>query len=171
PACPAQAGVFLAPEPGGMMTTTTQFLRCRLCGETVPAAPVHVCEACFGPLEVVYDDDAIAASLTREAVAARPPNLWRYRELLPLDGEPRVGHDVGFTPLLPAPSLGEALGIADLWIKNDAANSPTLSFKDRVVAVAVNRALEFDLPAVGCASTGNLANAVAARAAGAGLPA
>lgn len=153
------------------MTTTTQFLRCRLCGETVPAAPVHVCEACFGPLEVVYDDDAIAASLTREAVAARPPNLWRYRELLPLDGEPRVGHDVGFTPLLPAPSLGEALGIADLWIKNDAANSPTLSFKDRVVAVAVNRALEFDLPAVGCASTGNLANAVAARAAGAGLPA
>ena len=153
------------------MTTTTQFLRCRLCGESVPAAPVHVCEACFGPLEVVYDDAAIAASLSRETIAARPPNLWRYRELLPLNGEPRVGHDVGFTPLLPAPSLGRALGIEDLWIKNDAANSPTLSFKDRVVAVAVNRALEFDLPAVGCASTGNLANAVAARAASAGLPA
>jgi threonine synthase len=97
--------------------------------------------------------------------------MWRYRELLPLDGEPKVGRDVGFTPLVPAPRLGDALGIDDLWIKNDSVNHPTLSFKDRVVGVAVNRALELGLEAVGCASTGNLANATAAQAAAAGLPA
>jgi threonine synthase len=132
---------------------------------------VHVCEYCFGPLEVVYDDKSVAKDLTRALIESRPPDIWRYRELLPLEGAPKVGRGVGFTPLIPAPRLGQALGIEDLWIKNDAVNHPTLSFKDRVVAVAINRALEFSLDAVGCASTGNLANAVAAQAATAGLPA
>ena len=146
-------------------------LRCQLCGHTVKAAPVHVCEECFGPLEVTYDGDVVRRTLTRAAIAGRPKNLWRYRELLPLERAPRVGLDVGFTPLVRAPRLGKALGIRDLWIKNDAVNHPTLSFKDRVVAVAINRAVELGLTAVGCASTGNLANAVAAQAAAAGLPA
>jgi threonine synthase len=113
----------------------------------------------------------VARTFRRDVIAARPANLWRYRELLPLDSPPRVGLDVGFTPLARADRLGSLLGIDDLWIKNDAVNHPTLSFKDRVVAVAVNRAIEFGLTAVGCASTGNLANAVAAQAAAAGLPA
>ena len=152
-------------------STLLDTLRCRLCGHEVPAAPVHVCEECFGPLEVVYDDDLVRSRLTRELVESRPPDLWRYRELLPLTGEPRAGRGTGFTPLLPAPRLGEALGIPDLWIKNDSVNHPTLSFKDRVVAVALNRALELGLEAVGCASTGNLANAVAAQARAVGLPA
>jgi threonine synthase len=150
--------------------SSNQILRCRLCGAETLAEPTHVCETCFGPLEIVYDAAAFQG-LTRARIAARPKNLWRYRELLPLEEAPRVGLAVGFTPLIPAPRLGAALGIEDLWIKNDAVNHPTLSFKDRVVAVAVNRALEFGLSAVGCASTGNLANAVAAQAAAAGLPA
>ncbi|HEY0808652.1 MAG TPA: threonine synthase [Longimicrobiales bacterium] len=153
------------------MSSVLDFLRCRLCGHTVTAAPIHVCEECFGPLEVVYDDDVVRTRLTRATITARPPNIWRYRELLPLTREPRVGQEVGFTPLVRAPRLGAELGIDDLWLKNDAVNYPTLSFKDRVVAVAINRALEFGLPAVGCASTGNLANAVAAQAAAAGIPA
>ena len=147
-----------------------QILRCRVCGAETPAAPIHVCEDCFGPLELVYDAESLSG-LTRERIAERPPTLWRYRELLPLEGDPRIGLAVGFTPLVPAPRLGDELGIDDLWIKNDAVNHPTLSFKDRVVAVAINRAIEFGLDAVGCASTGNLANSVAAQAAAAGLPA
>lgn len=162
-------GPTAAVSPSG--STTTGTLRCRLCGESVPAAPVHVCEYCFGPLEVVYDEGAVRRTLSREAVAARAPNLWRYRELLPVGGEPQVGAEVGFTPLVPAPRLGAALGIEELWVKNDAVNYPTLSFKDRVVAVALNRAHELGLDAVGCASTGNLANAVAAQAAQLGVPA
>ncbi|HEY8483369.1 MAG TPA: threonine synthase [Longimicrobiales bacterium] len=154
-----------------MSACLEETLRCRLCGTEVPAGPVHVCGECFGPLEVVYDEEAISRVVTRELIESRPPTMWRYRELLPLSGEPRVGLSVGFTPLVPAPRLGKALGIRDLWIKNDAVNYPTLSFKDRVVAVAINRAFEFGLTAVGCASTGNLANAVAALAAEAGLPA
>jgi threonine synthase len=153
------------------VSTILNALKCRLCGYTTEAAPVHVCEQCFGPLEVIYDEAAVSATLSRENITARPPNLWRYRELLPLAEPPRVGLDVGFTPLIRAERLGAALGIDDLWIKNDAVNHPTLSFKDRVVAVAINRALEFGLTAVGCASTGNLANAVAAQAAAAGLTA
>lgn len=151
--------------------TAERGLRCRLCGEAVAAGPVHVCEYCFGPLEVVYDDGANGRRITRERIAARPPDLWRYRELLPADGEPRVGRGVGFTPLVPAPRLGARLGIENLWLKNDGANHPTLSFKDRVVATALQQALAFGLSTVGCASTGNLANAVAAQAAAAGLDA
>lgn len=152
-------------------TTTKDSLECKLCGNRVEVSPLHVCDECFGPLEVHYDLEEVARRLTRETIRSRPWDLFRYRELLPLDREPTVGRGVGATPLLPAPRLGRALGIDDLWIKCDSSNHPTQSFKDRVVAVALNRALEFGISVVGCASTGNLANAVAAQAAGAGLEA
>jgi threonine synthase len=129
-----------------------------------------VCD-CLAPLEVLYDVEGWKRDLTRERIASRPPTMWRYRELLPLENDPTVSLSVGFTPLLPAPRLAKALGCRKLWIKNDAVNPPTLSFKDRVVAVAVNKALEFGFKTIACASTGNLANAVAAHAAAAGLEA
>jgi threonine synthase len=144
-------------------------LACRECGRAYDLAPLYVCESCFGPLEVRYDYRRIAASLTREEVARRPPTMWRYRELLPLDGDPSVGAAVGFTPLVPAPRLGRALGLSRLYLKNDAVSHPTLSFKDRVVAVALSKSVEFGFRTVACASTGNLANSVAAQAASAGL--
>jgi threonine synthase len=122
-------------------------------------------------LEVDYDYAAVKESLSREKIALRPETMWRYRELLPLDGEPTVGAQVGGTPLIRADRLAEALGVEQLWIKNDAVNFPTLSFKDRVVAVALSKAREFGFKTVGCASTGNLANSVAANAAAAGLEA
>ena len=165
---PACWGVFIWNE---VALPERRQLRCRLCAEEVPLGPSHVCEYCFGPLEVVYDTEAIKQNVTRDVISSRAQNLWRYREMLPFDGDPRVGREVGFTPLVPAPRLGAALGIDDLWIKNDATNYPTLSFKDRVVAVAINQALAFGISVVGCASTGNLANAVAAQAAAAGLEA
>jgi threonine synthase len=144
-------------------------LQCKDCGRRWPKEPVAACAECWAPLEPVYDLDAVRRRLTRDAVAARPPDLWRYRELLPLDREPTVGHGTGFTPLVAAPRLGRRLGIEELWIKYDAACHPTLSFKDRLVAVALSKAREFGMDTVGCASTGNLANAVAAGAARAGL--
>lgn len=146
-------------------------LKCRECGREYPKRPVAGCEDCFAPLEVDYDYAAISRVLSREVIASREKNLWRYRELLPLDGEPVVGRASGATPLVRAERLGRALGLKNLYIKNDSVNYPTLSFKDRVTAVAVNKAREFGLDAVGCASTGNLANSVAANAAAAGLPA
>ena len=146
-------------------------LRCRSCSKDHPLGLIAACSECWSPLDPVYDLDGVRATFTRETIAARPRDLWRYRELLPITGSPRVGIGTGFTPLLPAPRLGRRLGIDDLWIKYDAGNHPTLSFKDRLVAVALTRALELKLPVVGCASTGNLANAVAAGAAAAGLPA
>ncbi|HEX8091564.1 MAG TPA: threonine synthase [Blastocatellia bacterium] len=146
-------------------------LRCRECGRQYPKRPVAGCEDCFAPLEVDYDYAAISRVLSREVIASRGENLWRYRELLPVDGEPVVGRASGATPLIRAERLGRALGLNNLYVKNDGVNSPTLSFKDRVTAVAVNKAREFGLDAVGCASTGNLANSVAANAAAAGLPA
>lgn len=152
-------------------TATKDSLKCKICGNLVEAGLQHVCEECFGPLEVQYDLEEISRTLTREKIEGRYPDLFRYRELLPLEEKPRVGKGVGFTPLLPAPALGEAIGIQDLWIKCDSSGHPTQSFKDRVVAVAINRAIEFGLDVVGCASTGNLANAVAAQAAAAGLEA
>jgi len=144
-------------------------LSCRECGAAYPAKPQAVCEFCFGPLEVVYDYAGIADRLDPGVLQRRPTSMWRYRELLPIDGEATVGLQVGWTPLLPAPRLGQVLGLQDLWIKNDAVNFPTLSFKDRVVAVALSKALEFGFDVVGCASTGNLANSVAAQAASVGL--
>lgn len=144
-------------------------LKCRLCGKAYKLAPINFCADDFGPLEVDYDYDAIAESITREKIELRPFNMWRYQEFLPLDGDPTVGRQVGGTPLLKADRLAEALGVEKLWLKNDAVNFPTLSFKDRVVAVALSKAREFGFTTVGCASTGNLANSVAANAAAAGL--
>jgi threonine synthase len=144
-------------------------LKCRLCGKAYAKEPLNFCTEDFGPLEVDYDYDAIAEALPRSKVELRPFNMWRYRELLPIDGEPTVGPLVGGTPLVRAKRLSEALGVKKLWIKNDAVNFPTLSFKDRVVSVALSKAREFGFTTVGCASTGNLANSVAANAAAAGL--
>jgi len=146
-------------------------LKCRECGREYSKQPISGCEECFGPLEVDYDYDAISRVFSREIIASRSKSLWRYRELLPLDENPTVGLSSGATPLVRANRLACVLGIRELYIKNDSVNSPTLSFKDRVTAVAINKALEFGLKAVGCASTGNLANSVAANAAAAGLPA
>ncbi len=144
-------------------------LRCRECGADYPHEPLHVCEQCFGPLEVVYDYAAIARTLTREVIAARPRNLWRYRELLPVLREPSVDPHSGFTPLVRADRLAAALGVEELYVKDDSVNHPTFSYKDRVVSVAISKALEFDFDTVSCASTGNLANSVSAHAARAGL--
>jgi threonine synthase len=144
-------------------------LQCRECGQEYPKEPLHVCETCFGPLEIVYDYEGIKKSISREKIASRDRNLWRYRELLPIDGESQVGLYSGFTPLVRAPRLGEALGVKELYIKDDSVNHPTFSYKDRVVAVAISKAIEFGFDTVSCASTGNLANSVAAHAAKAGL--
>lgn len=146
-------------------------LKCRECGREYPLAATHVCEFDFGPLEVAYDYDRIKQSLTKKAIESRGKNMWRYRELLPIAGEPTVGCEVGFTPLIKADRLAKRLGIRELWIKNDTVNYPTLSFKDRVVSVALSRAKELGFTTVACASTGNLANSVAANAAAAGLKA
>ncbi len=146
-------------------------LKCRECGHEYPLEATHVCEFDFGPLEVVYDYDRMQGRLTREAIEARPRTMWRYRELLPIAGEPTVGAQVGYTPLVKADRLAKRLGIRELWIKNDAVNYPTLSFKDRVVSVALSRARELGFKTVACASTGNLANSVAANAAASGLDA
>jgi threonine synthase len=142
---------------------------CRACGAEHEPAPVAVCEHCLGPLDPVLDSRR--ALPTREAIAARPRSLWRYKEWLPFDGEPTLSLDTGGTPLVAAPRLAARLGVARAWVKNDAVSHPSLSFKDRVVATAINAAAAFGLDTIGCASTGNLANAVAAQAARAGLKA
>lgn len=144
-------------------------MRCRECGEEVPISPVHVCELCFGPLEVMLDWEQIAPKVSRETIAAGPPSMWRYWDLLPVEGPPTVGKNVGWTPLVKAENLGRELGLKNLYIKNDAVNHPTLSFKDRVVACALTKAREFGYDTVACASTGNLANSVAAHAAEGGF--
>src|SRR3954447_21471752 len=144
-------------------------LKCRECGKLYPKQAIHVCDFDFGPLEAAYDYDAIKPVLTSKAIESRPHSMWRYRELLPIDGEPTVGTQVGFTPLVKADRLAKALGIRELYVKNDTVNYPTLSFKDRVVSVALSRARELGFKTVACASTGNLANSVAANAASAGL--
>jgi threonine synthase len=146
-------------------------LKCRECGREYPLTATHVCEFDFGPLEVVYDYDRIKKSMTRTAIQSRPQTMWRYRELLPVAKDPTVGLQVGFTPFVKADRLARKLGIRELWIKNDTVNYPTLSFKDRVVSVALSRARELGFDTVACASTGNLANSVAANAASAGLKA
>lgn len=144
-------------------------LQCRECGENYSIQPLHVCDICFGPLEIVYDYDGIAKAISREKIAARERNLWRYRELLPIEGVPRAGLYSGFTPLVKADRLARVLGVKELYIKDDSVNHPTFSYKDRVVSVAISKALEFGFDTVSCASTGNLANSVAAHAAKAGL--
>ncbi|HET9924922.1 MAG TPA: threonine synthase [Methylomirabilota bacterium] len=147
-------------------------LKCRECGRYYPSSPVHVCEFCFGPLEVDYDYEVIRARVSRARIETGPPSIWRYADLLPVelpDGQPVVGAAVGFTPLIRARNLAEEWGVKELYVKNDSVCHPTCSFKDRVVAVAINRAKEFGFDTVACASTGNLANSVAAHAAEARL--
>jgi threonine synthase len=140
-------------------------LRCRECGRTWGNQPRSICDDCFSPLEVSYDYDAVRAEFTREKIAQRPPNMWRYSELLPLPEDYHATLPVGFTPLLSAPNLAKEIGARKLCIKNDAVCLPTLSFKDRVVAVALSQARAFGFDTVSCSSTGNLANSVAAQAA------
>src|SRR2546428_10659993 len=145
-------------------------LQCRECGRQYPVKLLAGCEHCFGPLEADYHYEAIAQKLTRDVLSSRPKTIWKYRELLPLESDPKIGHSTGGTPLVRADRLSRKLGIDNLYLKNDSVNSPTLSFKDRVTAVAITKALKFKLSAVGCASTGTLATSVAANAAAAGLP-
>jgi len=140
-------------------------LRCRECGKTWGNQPRSICDACFSPLEVSYDYDAVRAEFTREKISQRAPNMWRYSELLPLPEDYRPSLSVGFTPLLSAPHLAQQIGAHKLFLKNDAVCLPTLSFKDRVVAVALSQARAFGFDTVSCSSTGNLANSVAAQAA------
>ena len=144
-------------------------LICRECGKEYPTEAIHVCELCFGPLEVKYNYDEIRETMSRASVEAGPKSLWRYKELLPIEGSPTVGLCAGMTPLVHAKNLGAFLGLDELYIKNDCVNHPTLSFKDRVVAVALTRARELGYETAACASTGNLANSVAAHAAQSGM--
>lgn len=144
-------------------------LKCRECGREYPVDPIYVCEFCFGPLEAAYDYKKIKKALTRKNIEKREKNLWRYKELLPIDGEPQVGLNSGFTPLIRADNLARELGVEELYIKDDTVVHPTLSFKDRVVAVALTKAKEFGFDTVACASTGNLAHSVSAHGAKAGF--
>jgi threonine synthase len=146
----------------------TKALRCRECGKEYPLEAKYVCEFCFGPLEVAYNYDKIKKAVSREKIAARAATMWRYKEFLPANGDDPVSIQEGWTPLVRAHNLGKALGLKELWIKNDCAN-PTHSFKDRVVSVAVTKAVELGFKTVACASTGNLANAVSAYGARAGM--
>ena len=149
-------------------------LHCRECGRETAIAPVHVCEFCFGPLEVSYDYDGMRGNVTRASIEAGPRSIWRYADLLPVlpgtDATERVDLGAGFSPLVPAPRLGKVLGLDDLWLKNDTLN-PTFSFKDRVVSVALSAARALGFTTAACASTGNLAHSVAAHAAHAGMDA
>jgi threonine synthase len=150
---------------------TSYELRCRECGKTFDNQPRSICEECFAPLEVTYDYETIKKQVSRELFASRAPNIWRYRELLPLPAGYQPSFPVGYTPLVSAPRLGEKIGSRRLCLKNDAVCLPTLSFKDRVVAVALANARNFGFDTVACSSTGNLANSVAAQAAREGLKA
>ena len=145
-------------------------LRCKECSREYPIGAFNVCDFCFGPLEVVYDMDAIADIASRERIMSGPNSLWRYADFLPAEYNPLVDINAGFTPLIRSRGLAERLGLEELWIKNDSVN-PSYSFKDRVVAVATAKALEFGFETLACASTGNLACAVAAHAARAGMKA
>jgi threonine synthase len=144
-------------------------LKCRVCGEEYDARPIYVCSRCFGPLEVNYDWERIKDLVNRDAFRKRPATIWRYREFLPVETEP-VDLGAGFTRFIHAKNLGESLGLKNLYLIDDSTN-PTYSFKDRVVSVAVTKAVEFEMKALGCASTGNLAGSLAAHAAKAKLPA
>ena len=148
--------------------STLEGLRCKECATEYPLDARYVCEQCFGPLEVSYDLSGLDAEALKRKIQAGPLSIWRYADFLPFDERPRDPLQPGFTPLVRAERLAERLGIGEVWIKNDAAN-PTHSFKDRVVAVAIAKAKELGFETVACASTGNLANAVAAHAAAAGL--
>src|SRR5829696_1084729 len=147
-----------------------EALKCKECSTTYPLEARYVCERCFGPLEVAYKPPGSSAGELKRRIQAGPDTLWRYADFLPLERVPRASLPTGLTPLVRADRLAERLGIGELWIKNETAN-PTHSFKDRVVSIALARAVELGFDTVACASTGNLAGAVAAHAAYAGLPA
>jgi threonine synthase len=159
---------WAVPEPGGESLRVLP-LRCAVCQAEYAPAPIAVCEQCLGPLEPVYPSTRSLPD--RATISSREHSLWRYSEFLPLEGAPRLSLDTGLTPLVEAPVLARRLGVARAWLKNDSVSHPSLSFKDRVVATAINAAQALGLEVIGCASTGNLANAVAAQAARAGLPA
>lgn len=144
-------------------------LKCRECAREYPVEPIYVCEFCFGPLEVAYDYETISAAITTEEIEGRPKNLWRYREFLPIDGKPYVGLNTGYTPLIKTENLARVLGMRNLYIKDDSVVYPSLSFKDRVVSIALTKAKEFDFDTVACASTGNLAHSVSANGAVSGF--
>jgi len=144
-------------------------LKCRECSREYPVDPIYVCEFCFGPLEVVYDMEGIKKVMTRELIESRQQNLWRYKELLPIDKDPTSGLHSGFTPLVKADKLAKYIGMKELYIKDDTVTHPTLSFKDRVVAIALSKAREFGFDTVACASTGNLAHSVSAHGAAGGF--
>jgi threonine synthase len=169
---PVKAPSSGSDRPSGSSVNVTG-LRCRECGEEEPVGASHVCTACFGPLEVVYDEDLIAGRLSRERIEAGPRSLWRYRDLLPVlseDPSHLIDLGTGFTPLRPAPRLAARLGLRELWLKDDTRN-PSGSFKDRVVTIALSAARALGIDTIACASTGNLAGAVSAHAAAAGMPA
>src|SRR3954470_6293854 len=153
-------------ELGGAMPV--DVLRCRVCESDYPALANGICVRCFGPLEPVYDWDELRGVVTRERIEAGPRSLWRYADLLPVAEPPENVSSPGFTPLVPVPRLASAIGGGEVYLKLDLAN-PTHSFKDRVVAVAAAKAKEFGFETLSCTSTGNLANAVAARAAAEGM--
>jgi len=144
-------------------------LRCRECGRAYPKEALYVCEYCFGSLEATYDYEGLKKTVTREKIQSGPLSLLRYRDLLPIDGEPAAGFYTGFTPLVKAERLAKELGVKELYVKDDSVCHPTWSFKDRVVAVALSRAKELGFDTVACASTGNLANSVSGNGAKAGL--
>lgn len=153
------------------MSSRVRCLRCRACGAETPVAPRHVCDLCFGPLEVAFDYEAIRPRVSKRSIESGPASIWRYRELLPVDDDAEpITLGEGFTPLLHARNLGERLGLRNLYLKNDTVN-PSGSFKDRVVSVAATWARAQGFATIACASTGNLANSVAAYAARAGLEA
>src|SRR3954464_458512 len=145
-----------------------EALVCKECDATYPLEARYVCEQCFGPLEVSYDFSGLDAAETKRRIQAGPQSIWRYADFLPFEKQPRTALAAGVTPLIRADRLADRLGLREVWVKNDAAN-PTHSFKDRVVTVALAKAQELGYEVVACASTGNLANAVAAHAAAAGL--
>ncbi len=149
--------------------TAAKGLACKECHTEYPLQATHICELCFGPLEVQYDYDYLRTKVTRQSIQAGPNSIWRYKDLLPVVDEHIVDVGTGMTPLLKANRLARRLGLKNLYIKNDAVNMPTLSFKDRVVSVALSKAKEFGFSTISCASTGNLANSTAAIAAHAGL--
>jgi threonine synthase len=162
------SGISFLSGERGMSSPKIRGLKCKECGREYPAKALHVCEYCFGPLEVVYHYEAIKKALTRAKIEAGPRTLWRYWDLLPVESRDVVSIQEGFTPFFHAKNLGKALGLKKLYIKNDSVN-PTFSFKDRVVSVAISRTRELGYKTVACASTGNLAGAVAAYGAVAGL--
>jgi threonine synthase len=168
PAGPALTERRPAPKAAGAALRVLP-LHCLVCGAQYEPAALAICERCLGPLEPLYPPSRELPD--RATIAGRGPSLWRYREFLPLVGAPRLSLDTGLTPLFEAPALARKLGVARAWLKNDSVSHPTLSFKDRVVAAAINAAHALGLETLACASTGNLANAVAAHAARAGLPA